>query len=60
MTFILQGLRYIALPKCHILPEIHLENLSWGEQDFCQITYLTLVEKTWKFVQSVKMSSKIH
>ena len=38
IAFILQGLRYIALPKCHILPEIHLENLSWGDQDYCQIS----------------------
>ena len=29
--FILQGLRDAALPKCHFLPKIHLENFSWGE-----------------------------
>ena len=31
LTFILQGLGYIALPERHILPKIYLEDVSWGE-----------------------------
>ena len=31
LTFILQGLGYIALPECHVLPKIYLEDVSWGE-----------------------------
>ena len=31
LTFILQGLGYIALPERHVLPKIYLEDVSWGE-----------------------------
>ena len=33
-----QGLWYTALPKCHFLPKIRLEDLSRGERHIYEIT----------------------
>ena len=54
LTFILQGLGYIALPECHVLPKIYLEDVSWGEviKDIsqCLVCTKTIVIKVMEMI----------
>ena len=51
---------FITLPKCHLLPEVHMEELPWGEQFICSLVILFIlrVRRLWKCWTRMSQISK--